>query len=665
MGQCDSKFKNIKQPNPKDPSVNKCSDALGDIIDETVTRVCYDPPDLAAGQSGTTGLISDYCGNIGTENEWEWDGDNGHYCCSYDNALLTTDRAECNGNCDWEVLTSLSWSSAGRCKRVAFTADPVVCCFLDDDCVFQDPTIQKRCWQTDLKDKTCDPKYRDLSGDSCLDLIEPYCTGDKLFLGQENWWDLWVEEVEVDINSNNTGVDVQKERKMKQPCLRALARAISKDQQFCTWSKLKNIEFRRGNFDLEGLDWAQKVVDKIFDRYTQEFGSFVGGINRDGKQIDNMLDVFQEICTKFPILCQKPLNDACKNISVDDIVAGTVPRADLWCGCYMPDSQYEKYTNLFQVNRECTPFCNTDLAIPLVDADGYQLYCLTNVCIIDDLKLDFVRDRISGGSDENFSLLCGGCGNSNVKSSIQGAKNFNTSRDTITGFYSVDLFDTQICTLKSATRPTEFVKIFGDTATQATTTMVSDKNGNKIDVTVKLNGTQISNDNEVKYGIEFVSAKVTNPSGRFTNAEPISFQGVTISDCNIFAITVDANANGNDPQSTGGVVRRHQVVENQCTCILEDNTFSIVDSEFRNFNLTQNCGTPKCTDKSGNPIPCASNPAQQNPNYYPEEKALKWAQNNKKQEKFNTVGIVLLCILVLFLISAIGIGMGTSKKKTT
>ncbi|MCH9622032.1 MAG: hypothetical protein S4CHLAM20_14660 [Chlamydiia bacterium] len=664
MGQCDSKFKNIQQPNPRDPSVNKCSDALGDIITAETTRICYTPATTGqeGGGPGDEYLISNYCKSIGSGDEWIWQDDgNDEFCCKWDGKILTTDKAECNGCCDGDCVSWLSNAgSGGRCKRIAFTADPVVCCFLDDDCVFQDPSIQDRCWQTDLKDRTCDPEYRDLSGDSCLSLVEPYCTGEKLFLGQENWWDLWVEETKIDINSDNSGLDVQKERKMAQPCLRALARAISKDQQFCTWGKLKNIEFRRGNFDPAGLDWAQNVVDKIFDRYTQEFGSFVGGINRDGKQIDNMLDVFQEICTSFPILCQKPLKDACQNITVDDIVGGTVPRADLWCGCYMPDNQYEKYTNLFQVNRECTPFCNTDLAIPLVDADGYQLYCLTNVCIIDDLKLDFVRDRIRGGSDEKFSLLCGGCGNSSVRTSIQGARDFNTSRDTITGFYSVDLFDTQICTRKSVGRPKEFVDIFGDTNTQTTTTMASVKNGNKINVTVKLNGTQIGNDNEVQYGIQFVSANVTNPSGRFTNAEQISFEGNPIDDCNIFAITVDASANGNDPQSTGGVVRRHEVVENQCTCILEDSTISIVDSEFRNFNLTQNCGTPKCTDKSGNPIPCSSNSTQQNANYYSESQALKWAQNNKKQDKFNTIGIILLCILFLFLILAIGIGMGTS-----
>lgn len=659
MGACESKFKNMKQPNAKDPSVNKCSDSLGDIIGADVTRICYQHPYQQ--DPGQPGPIINYCADIGWGDEWAWQDDgNDVWCCQWNDTILTFDPNSCNGCCDGCATLANSSGSGGRCKRIAFTAEPVVCCFLDDDCVFQDPTIQNRCWETNFKDRTCDPVYRDLSGDSCLDLVEPYCTGEKLFLGQENWWDLWVEEVEVDINSDNSKTDVKRQRKMKQPCLRALARAISKDQQFCTWDTLKTIEFRRGNFDPGGLDWAQNVVDKIFDRYTQEFGSFVGGINRDGKQIDNMLDVFQEICTKFPILCQKPLKDACQNVTVDDIVNGTVPRADLWCGCYMPDNQYEKYTNLFQVNRECTPFCNTDQAIPLVDADGYQLYCLTNVCIIDDLKLNFVRDRIRGGSDEKFSLLCGGCGNSSVKTSIQGVRDLNTSRDTITGFYSIDLFDTQICTRKSVGRPPEFVKIFGNTNTQVTTTMIGSKAGNKIDVTVKLNGTQIGNDNEIQYGIQFVSAKVTNPSGRFTNAEPISFEGDPISDCDIYAITVNANANGNDPQSTGGVVRRHEVIENQCTCILEDSTISIVDSEFRNFNLTQNCGTPKCTDKSGKPIPCASSSTDYNQNYYTEPQALKWAQNNKKQQKFNTVGIILLCILALFLILAIGISLGTS-----
>jgi hypothetical protein len=685
MGHCDSKFHNIEKPNPKDPSINKCSDALGDIIDFNTTRICFtfSPDDYRDDSNGENDVIENYCKSIGFGDEWEWDHNSDNYCCQFKNEIFTTIRTECNGTCDG-ILSELSWDAGGQCTRVAFTADPVVCCFLDDDCVFQDPTIQNRCWQTDLKDRTCDPKYRDLSGDDCLTQIEPYCTGEKLFLGQENWWDLWVEETEVDINSNQSDLVVpagpskftpknfntvsprnQVLRKMKQPCLRALARAISKDQQFCTWDTLKTIEFQRGNFDPTGLAWAQNVVDKIFDKYTQEFGSFVGGINRDGKQIDNMLDVFQTICQTFPILCQKPLKDACQNVTVDDIVGGTVPRADLWCGCYMPDNQYEKYTNLFQVNRECTPFCNTDQAIPLVDADGYQLYCLTNVCIIDDLKLDFVRDRIRGGKDETFSLLCGGCGNSSVKTSIQSGRDLNTTRDTIVGIYSFDLLDTQICTQTSTTRPAEFVDIFGNSGQTQATVVAVDTKGNKINVTLKLNGDQIGNNKQIEYSISFVSAQIINPSNTFTNGDKITFAGHPLS-CDVFAITVDASANGNTSNSTTSMFRHHEVIQNQCTCILEDSTISIVDSEFRNFNLTQNCGTPKCTDKNGNAIPCSSNTTQQNENFYTESQALKWAQGNKKQEKFNTIGIVLLCILILFLILSIGIGLGTSfppKKK--
>lgn len=678
MGNCPGAYQNVQYPNPKDPKLNKCSDALGDILTGKETRICIGLDDINTG-----GEAQFFCKSIGSGEEWiPAPISKRKQCCTsqggkMDGVLVVDNLDDCIGKCDGSWLRSAN-TLTGACQRIKFTADPTVCCFLDNDCVFQDPTIKDRCWQTDLRDRTCDPKNRDLSSQNCLEKILPYCTGDQLFLGQENWWDLWVEDTEVDINSdevrrispgsvsskftpknfNPNPNRSQIERRMKQPCLRALARAISGDQQFCTWDQLKTLEFRRGNYDPEGLAWAQKVVNSIFSKYNSEFGSFVGGVNRDGKQIDSMIDVFKEICTKFPVLCQAPLKDVCQNITVDDIVGGNVPNADVWCGCYMPENQYQKYTDLFQVNRECTPFCNTDLAIPLVDADGYQKYCLTNVCIIDDLKLNFVRDRITGGKPETFSLLCGGCGNSSVKTDINSGGNFNTQRDTIVGIFSEDIFDTQVCTQRSKGRPPEFASIFGATGSSQATVVAVGENNNRIKVTLRLNGVVIGGDYTVEYSISFVSAQIINPNTLFTNGEKIIFENHPL-DCDIFAITVDTNATNQDRSATN-VFRNHEVVQNQCTCILEDSTINIIDSQFKNFNLTQNCGKSTCTDKDGNAIPCASDSSAQNNNYYSENDAVRWAKNNAKKSKYDGIGLILFGILILFIIVAIGIGLGTS-----
>jgi hypothetical protein len=661
-------------PNPKDPKLNRCSDAKGDVLTGEETRICLSK------SYGEIGI--NFCKSIGSGEEWIRAAvQNRSQCCSnkaFPGVMTNNnDLDTCGSWCGGDYNSSAS-TYTGECQRIKFAADPVVCCFLDNDCVFEDPTIQNRCWETDLRDKTCDPKNRDLSSSSCLEKILPYCTGEQLFLGQENWWDLWVEDTQVDINSNeivkfypggssrfipagyadHPPPKSQTERKMKQPCLRALARAISRDQQFCTWEKIKDTEFRRGNYDPEGLAWAQKVVNAIFDKYNTEFGSFVGGINTDGKQIDSMINVFSEICTRFPVLCQAPLKNICQGITVDDIVGGNVPNAEKWCGCYMQENQYQKYTDLYQVNRECTPFCNADGVIPLVDADGYELYCLTDVCIIDDLKLNFVRDKIKGNKPINFSLLCGGCGGSNVKTVINSDRDFNTQRNTIVGIYSGDIFDTQVCTQPPSNgRPTVFTSIFGKTGSSQATVVAVGQNNNRINVTLKLSSITSGN-NLFIYSISFVSASVINANTIFKNGEKLTLEDHPLN-CNIYALTVDTNA-VNNARSTTNMFRRHEVIENQCTCILDGTTINIIDSEFKNFNLSQNCGKGNCNDSKGNPIPCGSSNTDQNNDYYSQTDAIRWAKNNAKKKKYNGIGIILFAILILFIVISIGIGLGKS-----
>lgn len=690
MGNCQGVYENVQTPNPKDPNVNVCSNAIGDTINEDVTRICYTNyrqsrvKGTEESDSGP-GPILDYCQSIGTGEEWVYNDKYKKSCCKddsdSDNRLLTEDNAQCVGTCDGGSCNHID-NNGGSCKRISFTADPTVCCFLDNDCAFKDPTLEYGCYQTTLRQKTCDPVYRDLSSQTCLDQIQPYCTGEKLFLGQDNWWDLWVDDILVDVNSDEVSRVIpevalvspyvpdnfkqptkqQLERKMKQPCLRALARAISKDNQFCTWDSINVNEYRRGNFDPEGLVWAQEVMDAIFDRYTTEFGSFIGSFTKDGKQIDSMIDTFSQICQRFPILCQNKLTEICTNVTNQDIIesAGVTgaPQADVWCGCYMPEDQYSKYTDLFQINRQCTPFCNTEQAIPLVDPDGYPILCLTDVCIIDDLKLNFVRD--SGGSDANFNLVCGGCGRSNVKTVVKSGRDFNTTANTIVGIYTQTIFDTQFCTSFSVSRPKDLAAIPFQKASngklQATVVAVG-QNKNRINVTLRLNGIPQGNNNLVEYSLSFVSASIINPNFKFTNGEKLTLEGYPL-DCDIFATTVSTAPTKDG--SSNNVFRNHEVVDNECTCILDGSTVNVIDSEFRNFNLTQNCGIPRCTDKQGNQIPCASSSENNNINYVPPSQAVKWDRANQKKQKYNAIGLILFVILIFFIILALGIGLGTS-----
>jgi hypothetical protein len=682
MGNCSSAFDNVQKPNPKDPSLSKCSDSIGDLIDIGDTHICYSRSSL--GTKGDEYIITDFCRSIGDGTEWVGDLDQGSFSCcqssgnSFEGIALTDDRSECHGLCKGDSAT---WTGTkGVCKRVSFSADPVVCCFLDNDC---NPTGNTQdagersnaCFQTNIKDKTCDPRYRNMTSQSCLDKIKPFCTGEQLFEDQDNWWDLWVEDTTVDVNSDEISrVDPvvsqftpqnfkqptkqQIKRNMKQPCMRALARAITKDDQFCTWDSIKNTQYRRGDFNTEGLSWAQEVVETIFNRYINEFGSFVGGVDRDGKQIDSIENVFLEICTKFPILCQSSLTRLCENISSEDIA--TTPRADIWCGCYMGETEYQKYTDLFQINRECTPFCNTDESIPLVDSDGYQIECLTDICIIDDLKLDFIRNRTLGNNNEaNFTQVCGGCGNSNVSTDIGEQGDFNTGRDTIVGLFTENIFDDFICRTISVSSP------YGDLFKLGTqvTVVATGENNNKINVTVRQDQRPQGNDSLTVWSIHFVSATPINTSWMFKNGEELTFDGYTLP-CKIYAITVDVNGSVVGDKTTKNMHRTHEAVANQCTCILEGSTIEAIDSEFGNINLTQNCGSNHCTDKEGKQIPCMNSSVQDDVDYFSKVQALNDQQKNIKTEKINAIAIIILGILILFFVIYLGIGISTSFRKT-
>jgi hypothetical protein len=688
---CSASLFDTPLPNPK--TVNRCSDGVGDILESTDTRICYAIIENTVGNGPGSSkresdryILDNFCASIGSENEWEAYEDNGSGCCTISGGrfkgVRLRDGEPCKGECDGNLVsggldgaTLLGGFVAknGDCIRKRFTANPEVCCFLDNDCAttdFDDP-----CFETPFKERTCDPKYRDLGASSCLEKIKPFCTGEEKFLGQQNWWDLWVKGISVDVNSSSSHQyvagpsrfvnpdfnidpnDEETKRFMEQPCLRALARAISRDDQFCTWDSIKSLDIRRGNYDVEGLKWAQDVVNAIFDRYIREYGTFIGGITGSGKQVPGMVDVFYEICQKFPVLCADPLRAVCENLTSEELVE--TPEADKWCGCYMPDVEYEKYTNQFGINRECTPFCNSENVIPLTDPDGYEIQCLTDICIIDNLRLNFIRNR--GGNSANFSLLCGGCGGNNVNKEIGSDGNFNTSRDTIVGIYSNTIFDQEVCSMLSPTNP--FAAIFNGGET-VTVTMVGE-NQNEINVTLGLNVNGIGDSQLNQYSLVFVSASIIDSGYRFMNGEQLTIKNLTPPlSCNLFAITVDINYQDTD-RTTKNLIRRKETVGGQCTCILDGSTISIVDSQFGNLNLVQNCGSNFCQDDDGNEIPCASNSIIDNDNYYPPPEAIHFTSEMAREKRYNLIALVMLGILILSFLVAIGVSIGRSNAGKT
>jgi len=101
------------------------------------------------------------------------------------------------------------------------------------------------------------------------------------------------------------------------------------------------------------------------------------------------------------------LTNYCSQYSADDLVSN--PNLVRWCGCYLPDSEYVKYVNQYQINKECTPLCNRRGNIPLTNPTGTSnITCTTDTCLIDNISISLLNTTVTNGI--NFSQLCGGCG---------------------------------------------------------------------------------------------------------------------------------------------------------------------------------------------------------------------------------------------------------------
>ena len=350
---------NQKGYDPADPSQNIASLGIIQPTDFCLPEGNYKKHKTRVNTTSLKNRASQYCHNITgdeVDGTYEWEFDKWQGECEYNDAhphsgqLLWNNHKPvirercCRGECmidGWQI----------QCKRNAFFADPVVCCFLDNDCAGEN-NITDNCWQTKERKRTCEPTYRNLKSTACLEKIEPYCNGEKLFAGQSHWSEMWIPDSVVDVNSGDAGSatiiqgDGSNQRLMKQPCLRAIARAIYNDSgSVCTWDDVQKLDLFQGVIDPDGLAWARKVLAAILNKYTEEYGSPIGSINQDAYiQSSNFINFYWDLCKTFPTLCTESLTNFCSKTTEEDLISQ--PESVKWCGCYMPEKQYEKYENI-------------------------------------------------------------------------------------------------------------------------------------------------------------------------------------------------------------------------------------------------------------------------------------------------------------------------------
>lgn len=280
-----------------------------------------------------------------------------------------------------------------------------------------------KCFRSNSDDdmRTCDPLSRDLGNNFCGNLITPYCTGEKLFPGQANWLDNWDENSSVNVNEADFYKDKARPVIVKSPCIQLLMRQMS--GQYACGKSFDEFQINPATVSIEGMLNAKKLIDIVFNKYLKEYGSPILGINEDGLEaaigVNNFLF---NLCQKFPALCQDSLYKLCKDVTEEQLIDSQF--ANNWCGCYMPEEQYEKYTGAsFLVTKQCTPFCSRNDVIPLVDSNYQPLYCQQNICIMNDVYLRFVKAR----GAVNFNEVCNNCGKNSTTEQVNGTTNFSNS----------------------------------------------------------------------------------------------------------------------------------------------------------------------------------------------------------------------------------------------
>lgn len=351
----------------------------------------------------------DYCNGIGDKGEWYYNGENGGDC--HFNSLHNTTQFNGSVCCDGQCPII---GEGVVCERANYLGNPIVCCFNDYECSgnFDDG------FQTPARMRTCSKELRNLGSSTCRDVVMNVCGGDVLLEGETDFTQLWVPEGNVPINLGfERGIEYPMYMK-NQPCVRALYRGIYGDAG-CGMN-LDSPDIGSVGFDPEGYEWGKKLVNKVILNYNQRSTGIFKTIDSDGYMDQSMYNVIQTICTKDPGLCKNTLSELCSTLTKKDLVDN--PNALSWCGCYLNNDIYYEYTNIYGVQKECTPFCNRPNIIPSVDEDDRPIYCQQSTCIIDDISIKLALSSNGYGEGQignlNFTQICPGCGSCNVMRKI-------------------------------------------------------------------------------------------------------------------------------------------------------------------------------------------------------------------------------------------------------
>jgi hypothetical protein len=392
---------------PDPDTSNVCSGALGDTVSGRNFCSLSGP----AGDDNRDG----FCGDIG-DSEWYHSGSGSS--CQYNDCNESQDFGGgcCNGCC------GIAGSSV-TCTRSSFKGDPTLCCWRDLAC--NPPTNKDNaCFEDSTQMRTCDPTNRALTSSACQEKVFDYCTGAND--STTAWQGLWTND-----NITITGADGST-MKIDQPCYKALYRNLYSNPQNGVESSAACLaEPGVGEPSAAGWKWSQELISAVFAKYISQGGMIDAQEGDPGANIE-LNQLLYKICLLNPGLCQQSLNNYCSNVTVQDLVNHIETMN--WCGCNMQPEQYSTYTNLYQVNPECTPMCNQSGVIPLPSStNAGGKVCEQSLCIIDNVAISLAQSRVgNGGTGINFSQICSSCGGGSSTTSTASSGGITLSNQTTT-----------------------------------------------------------------------------------------------------------------------------------------------------------------------------------------------------------------------------------------
>lgn len=386
MGNCDS----LSDPG----TTNSCSPSLGSQLElfnfATIT-----------GPLGDT-YANTWCQKLGSPGEWIGEAGGGEPAGYSDcNLYQVQGFGCCNGCC------GITPAAGGLCTRVGFNGDPLTCCLQDYICSTgsYEPGGHNfnSCFSDPQQKDTCAPQNQSIVTSACQSIINPYCSGaDIEDPADTSWIGRW-----IDVNGDP----------VPGGCYYALRRNLfsfpnsTNPNKVCSTGPpiVTNNTCTPVNTDdfpvnADGYFATQELVQATIAKYVSN--GFVLGALPGTAQFNQFQDfIYQNICCMYPGLCQNGLQQACSIHTAQRISLN--PLVGAFCGCYLPNGEYQTYVNSYGLNKECTPTCNQPNSIPVANGDGSALICTQSSCILDNVNLNIINSSVAGGI--TTAQFCSSC----------------------------------------------------------------------------------------------------------------------------------------------------------------------------------------------------------------------------------------------------------------